>query len=94
MEHEGLTILPDDHAKFPRRFGPYVVVSFLGEGGMGSIYLAVMGFRDSASLCVIKQIGSMWSQVTAETLPDMEERWRVVCEQLKWPFTPEAWPKA
>ena len=27
-------------------------------------------------------------------LPDMEERWRVVCEQLKWPFTPEAWPRA
>jgi mycothiol synthase len=26
--------------------------------------------------------------------PDMEERWKVVCEQLKWPFAPEAWPRA
>jgi len=24
----------------------------------------------------------------------MEDRWRVVCEKLDWPFTPEAWPKA
>jgi mycothiol synthase len=25
-------------------------------------------------------------------LPEMPERWRAVCEQLGWPFTPEAWP--
>lgn len=24
---------------------------------------------------------------------DMEERWRVVCDQLKWPFTPAQWPR-
>lgn len=24
---------------------------------------------------------------------DMLERWRAVCAQLKWPFTPEAWPR-
>ena len=23
--------------------------------------------------------------------PEMWERWRSICEQLKWPFTPEAW---
>lgn len=23
--------------------------------------------------------------------PEMPERWRVICEQLSWPFTPEAW---
>jgi phosphosulfolactate phosphohydrolase-like enzyme/GNAT superfamily N-acetyltransferase len=23
--------------------------------------------------------------------PEMPERWRMVCEQLQWPFTPEAW---
>ena len=25
-------------------------------------------------------------------LPDMEGRWRDVCEKLSWPFTPEQWP--
>ncbi len=25
--------------------------------------------------------------------PDMEPRWRAVCEKLEWPFTPEDWPK-
>jgi mycothiol synthase len=24
-------------------------------------------------------------------LPDMPERWRAVCAQLGWPFTPESW---
>jgi len=24
--------------------------------------------------------------------PDMPERWRVVCETLGWPYTPEKWP--
>jgi mycothiol synthase len=24
--------------------------------------------------------------------PDMAERWQVICQQLQWPFTPEAWP--
>jgi mycothiol synthase len=23
--------------------------------------------------------------------PDMAERWRTICEQLAWPFTPEGW---
>lgn len=23
--------------------------------------------------------------------PDMQERWRAVCAQLQWPFTPEEW---
>ena len=25
---------------------------------------------------------------------EMPERWRAVCAQLRWPFTPEAWPSA
>ena len=25
-------------------------------------------------------------------LPDMEGRWRDVCEKFSWPFTPEQWP--
>ncbi len=24
-------------------------------------------------------------------LPEMPERWRAICAQLQWPFTPEAW---
>jgi hypothetical protein len=24
-------------------------------------------------------------------LPDMAERWRVICVPLGWPFTPAAW---
>lgn len=24
--------------------------------------------------------------------PDMRDRWKVVCEKLDWPFTPDAWP--
>jgi mycothiol synthase len=27
-------------------------------------------------------------------LPDMAERWRVVCNQVDWPSTPDLWPKA
>ena len=23
--------------------------------------------------------------------PEMPERWRVICAQLQWPFTPEVW---
>jgi len=26
--------------------------------------------------------------------PEMPERWRAVCAQLRWPFTPESWPSA
>ena len=24
--------------------------------------------------------------------PDMAERWRIICAQLPWPYTPESWP--
>jgi mycothiol synthase len=27
-------------------------------------------------------------------LPEMQERWQAVCEQLNWPFTPEVWRTA
>lgn len=26
--------------------------------------------------------------------PDMPARWQAICEQLGWPYTPEAWPQA
>ena len=27
-------------------------------------------------------------------LPDMQQRWRNVCAQLNWPFTPQKWPES
>ncbi len=42
--------------EFPRRFGPYVLLKPLARGGMGALYLALSGPRDSAKLCVIKTI--------------------------------------
>ncbi len=68
--------LPADHNKFPRRLGPYVVVTFLGEGGMGSVYLALTGCKDAAKFCVIKQLGSAWSDFPADELPAIEGRFR------------------
>lgn len=65
---------PADRNRFPRRFGPYVIVSFLGEGGMGNVYLALMGTKDAERLCVIKQMGSTWSSLSAAQIPDMEQR--------------------
>lgn len=26
--------------------------------------------------------------------PDMAERWRAICRELNWPFTPDEWPQA
>jgi serine/threonine protein kinase len=68
--------LPADHNKFPRRLGPYVVVTFLGEGGMGSVYLALTGCKDAAKFCVIKQLGSAWSDFPADELPAIEGRFK------------------
>jgi serine/threonine protein kinase len=68
--------LPADHDKFPRRLGPYVIVSFVGEGGMGSVYLAVMGPKEAAKLCVIKQLGSAWSDFPADELPAIKGRFK------------------
>lgn len=65
-----------DRNKFPRRFGPYVIVSFLGEGGMGNVYLALMGTQGAEKLCVLKQMGSTWSALSPGQIPDMDQRFR------------------
>jgi serine/threonine protein kinase len=65
-----------DDNKFPLRFGPYVLVQFLGEGGMGRVYLALMGTQGTEKLCVVKRMGSAWSHVPAVELPKMERRFR------------------
>jgi serine/threonine-protein kinase len=69
-------MLSADETKFPRRFGPYVLVQFLGEGGMGRVYLALMGDKNTDKLCVIKRMGSPWSNFSADQLPEIEERFR------------------
>jgi serine/threonine protein kinase len=69
-------MLPADHNKFPRRLGPYVVLQLLGEGGMGSAYLALMGKKGSERFCVIKQMGSTWSDFGPEHLPEIRQRFQ------------------
>jgi eukaryotic-like serine/threonine-protein kinase len=39
---------------YPRRFGPYVLLSPLARGGMGALYLAMSGERGMEKLCVVK----------------------------------------
>ena len=76
MPDERIHMLPADHNKFPRRLGSYVIMSFVGEGGMGSVYLAVMGPKEAAKLCVIKQLGSAWSDFSADELPAIKGRFK------------------
>lgn len=59
------------------------------DEGVKRVYLLTDDWR-MAAIKVYLQLG--WAPFLFA--PDMEERWRVVCEQLKWPFTPGAWPKA
>src|SRR6266852_3084401 len=41
---------------FPRQFGSYVLLRPLARGGMGALYLALSGGRETAKLCVIKTV--------------------------------------
>ena len=41
---------------FPRRFGSYILLRPLARGGMGALYLAISGVRETAKLCVIKTV--------------------------------------
>ena len=42
--------------EFPRRFGQYVLLKPLARGGMGALYLALSGPKESSKLCVIKTV--------------------------------------
>jgi len=44
-----------NESTFPRRFGAYVLVTHLGEGGMGRVYAALTPKGD---LCVVKRFGN------------------------------------
>ncbi|MEM7531790.1 MAG: GNAT family N-acetyltransferase [Chloroflexota bacterium] len=63
------------------------VVERLLQGGYKLIYLNTDDWRLPA-ITVYLRLG--WIPLLHEA--DMAERWRVVCEQLDWPFTPECWP--
>ncbi len=40
----------------PQKFGGYVLLGPLGEGGMGAVYLAMSGHREMETLCVVKRL--------------------------------------
>jgi serine/threonine protein kinase len=42
--------------EFPQKFGAYVLLGPLGEGGMGAVYLAMSGHREMETLCVVKRL--------------------------------------
>lgn len=42
--------------QFPSRFGSYVLVDHLGRGGMGTVFLAIRGFQELETVCVVKRL--------------------------------------
>jgi serine/threonine-protein kinase len=50
-------------------------VQFLGEGGMGSVYLALMRAEGAERFCVIKQMGSAFSDFGPE-VPEIQKRFQ------------------
>jgi mycothiol synthase len=62
------------------------VTARLIEAGYRNIHLYTEHWRLAALKTYLK-LGYIPFLYT----PEMSERWRVICEQLKWPFTPERW---
>lgn len=65
------------------------VVRRLLQAGYRTMYLNTDDWRLPA-IAIYLRLG--WAPfLYAE---DMEARWRTVCDQVSWPFTPEDWPRA
>ena len=43
-------------SQLPQKFGAYVLLEPLGEGGMGEVYLAMSGHCEMETLCVVKRL--------------------------------------
>ncbi|HEX7501511.1 MAG TPA: protein kinase [Polyangia bacterium] len=43
-------------SRLPQKFGAYVLLKPLGEGGMGAVCLAMSGHRELETLCVVKRL--------------------------------------
>ena len=48
--------MPPLESRLPQKFGAYVLLRPLGEGGMGAVYLAMSGHRELETLCVVKRL--------------------------------------
>ncbi|KTD24323.1 Acetyltransferase (GNAT) family [Legionella lansingensis] len=64
------------------------VTSRLVAGGYRRIYLETHDHRLPAIAIYLKM-----GWVPLLYLPEMEARWAAVCKVLKWPYTPESWPR-
>ena len=76
---------PSETNSFPRRFGPYVLVQFLDEGGMGRVYLALQGTRGKQTPCVVKFMGSAYTD-RALKLEERFHREAEIAKALTHPF--------
>lgn len=58
MQRTSKTASAAHETGFPRRLGPYVLASYLDEGGMGRVYLALARTPAGEQLCVLKRFGN------------------------------------
>jgi serine/threonine protein kinase len=65
---------------FPRRFEQFVLVTQLGEGGMGRVYVAL---TPKAELCVIKRFGNPRARLPDNLLDENKERFKREAEITK-----------
>jgi len=63
------------------------VVQHLLSARYNNIWVGVQGFRRAA----IKTYLKLGFQPLLHQ-PDLPERWRRICQQVGWPYTPEVWP--
>lgn len=69
-----------DETTFPRRFGEYVLVTHLGEGGMGRVYLALRRSRGKEELCVLKRFGNPRARFSDVEIAENRKRFRLEAE--------------